>query len=710
MLMIRFMQTSTENEVYVQAPLDEQPDHESATPQHRHRRWLTVVQSLTLIAALLLSTYNHVLLNQTPERTAATPWLVQSEPFQSEPPCNEGGFRIHTGFDVDRNGVLDSGERQDTTTLCHGLRGLSGPQGQAGFSGLDAVPQRMTTALIPVGNNTCPAGGTEIRTGLDLDLDELLDEEEVVSEAMLCNGVRGVEGLNGTHGTSGGSALVDKVPAPAYLCADGFVIRFGVDDGDEQAANNGRLEKSEVRETLNFCFEPLRSTRVTDLVPGVGNSFTTGCEAATWLDGARAFVFAGNDGVNGCELHVHLPETNRTELVIDLHPSGDASPGRDLGFNSVNNGESVVFDATDGVNGRQLWVSDGTANGTAALGPVETTLAVPWAEGLLVRSPANELLWTNGTDLRNWLTAPVWNAEVQQIMSAHFEGLTNIGEGWLHTDERFVWFSAMDENGDVEPHRVDGDGEFTSWTVNDFGSVELSHPVGHEHDLLASSSRGGVKQVLRLNDNGTHAWLTSIAPASGDTNLGEGMGLHLIGDNLVYDAETVAGEPRLWTTNLANGITLQLSTSLLAPGSQVGVANSGDRLLFDCMTASTGLEVCITDGTPQNSRVLHDLTPGMMASDVRGLAAIGDGWLVVSDGTVEGAPSGVVLWAVEGDAIRPVYDPWSGPGNSSEAMTYGQLVLSPTQAWFLAHNGEHGHEWHRWSHGELSDDWIVIHR
>jgi ELWxxDGT repeat protein len=231
-----------------------------------------------------------------------------------------------------------------------------------------------------------------------------------------------------------------------------------------------------------------------------------------------------------------------------------------------------------------------------------------------------------------------------------------------------------------------------------------------ENDVLAAASRGGVKQVLRLHDNGTHTWITSIAPASGDTRLGEGMGLHLIGNNLIFDAETVAGEPRLWTSNLANGITLQLSSSILAPGAQVGVANTGTRLMFDCLTASTGLETCMTDGTPQGSRVVHDLTPGLMSSDVRAIASVGDGWLVVSDGMINGSSQGVSLWVVEGEAMRPAYNPWTGSGNSSAALTYGQLVVGPTQAWMIAHDGVHGHEWHRWSHGELSDDWIVIRR
>ena len=397
-------------------------------------------------------------------------------------------------------------------------------------------------------------------------------------------------------------------------------------------------------------------------------------------------------------------------MVVNLHPNGDALPGRDLGLHAINGGTLVLFDATDGANGRELWVTDGTENGTKALGPVEAVAPHPWADGLLFRSPTNDLLWTNGSDLRTWTSLPVWTTVQQQAVVANLSGLNQFGQAWLHTDQHAVWFSASDTNGDVEPHRLEVDGTVTAWSVNAFGSSQLANLLSVENDVLAAASRGGVKQVLRLHDNGTHTWVTSIAPASGDTRLGEGMGLHLIGNNLIFDAETVAGEPRLWTSNLANGITLQLSSSILAPGAQVGVANTGTRLMFDCLTASTGLETCMTDGTPQGSRVVHDLTPGLMSSDVRAIASVGDGWLVVSDGMINGSSQGVSLWVVEGEAMRPAYNPWTGSGNSSAALTYGQLVVGPTQAWMIAHDGVHGHEWHRWSHGELSDDWIVIRR
>ena len=81
-------------------------------PPHRHRRWLTVLQTMTVIVALLLAVYNHALIGLPQEETKATAWLVESEPFDPLAPCNEGGFRIHTGHDVNGNGLLDAGERQ----------------------------------------------------------------------------------------------------------------------------------------------------------------------------------------------------------------------------------------------------------------------------------------------------------------------------------------------------------------------------------------------------------------------------------------------------------------------------------------------------------------------------------------------------------------------------------------------------------------------
>ena len=690
-------------------------------PSSRKGKVLTVAQILGVVTALVLATYNHALIGEVSMPEADTPLLlVESEPFAPLAPCNEGGVRFMTGLDTNANGVLESWEVQDTTVLCHGLQGLSGPQGQAGLNGMNGAPTLLEVQPLPLGNATCPEGGTWIETGTDSDADGSLSEDETGSTVSVCNGVVGPSGFNGingadgsdgTNGTQGASALVDKVVAPPYLCPDGFVVRFGVDDGAGTAvANNAALEAEEVHESLNFCFTPLRSERITDEFSGVGNSVSTGCDAAAWLDEVDLFVFAATDGINGCEVHAHRSDFNGTVAVIDLHPNGDALPGRDLGMHAVQNGRAVVFDADDGANGRQLWVSDGTEIGTLALGPVEARAPTPWMDGLLLEAVNGSLLWTNGTQLLPWTQQPAWNPSVQADVSAAVASFSQLGAGWLLADPVGVWMSAMDASGEVEPMFVANNGTVVTWDVNPLGSAELSHPVVVGEDLYAVAVRGTVKQLLHLSNDGSMAWLTSLAPSSGDTRMGEGMGLHRIGDNLVYDAVVSTNNAHPWTTNLANGITVQLSTEVLAPGAQMGVASTGARLLFDCVTATLGSELCVTDATPLGTGVLHDLTPGVLSSDLRGAVAVGEGWLVLSDGRVEGNDVGVMLWAIEGNAIRPVYDPWPGSGNSSEAMTYGRMVVSESQVFFVAHDGSTGHEWHRWSHGELSDDWIVIHR
>ena len=678
---------------------------------------MTVIQVVAIITALIFAAYNNALIDALPDQTtpeAQGQLLVESEPFAPLAPCNEGGVRLTTGTDVNGNGVLETGEAQASTVVCNGLRGLSGPQGQPGLNGEDALTSLLFSEALPVGNATCPAGGTTFTAGEDLDIDGQLNEAETTTNITLCNGLvglNGADGLPGADGLTGASALVDKVLAPRYVCLDGFIVRFGVDNGrGEGTANNGVLEVDEVDETLNFCFSPLRSERITDILQGAGNSASNGCEAGSWLNDRGLFVFAATNGSSGCELFAHDGEANATEMVVDLHPNGDASPGRDLGIHALPGGHGAVFDATDGVDGRQLWFTDGTATGTRALGSVEMEPPVAWNNGLLFHSPTGDLLWTNGSELRPWTDQPQWNASQRNGLGTAMSSWSQLGAAWLHGGSQGLWLSATDALGEVEPVFVAMDASVTSWDVNPTGSASLTHLLDDGTDLYAVGVRGAVKQVLHLSANGSMQWLTAIAPSSGDTSMGEGMGLHRIGDNLVYDAVVSSNEARVWTTNLANGITVQLSTELLAPGAQVGVANNGERLLFDCITATRGTELCVTDATPLGTRVLHEFVPGALPADLRGIRTIGDGWLVVADGEVDGAPVGTSLWTVQGDTVRMVYNPRPGPSTSSEALTYGDLIVAPEVAFVLANDGTSGHEWHRWSHGELSDDWIVIHR
>ena len=45
-------------------------------------------------------------------------------------------------------------------------------------------------------------------------------------------------------------------------------------------------------------------------------------DAAAWSNAMSGFFFAANDGVNGCELHVHHPELNTTSPSLTFTKRG----------------------------------------------------------------------------------------------------------------------------------------------------------------------------------------------------------------------------------------------------------------------------------------------------------------------------------------------------------------------------------------------------
>jgi len=113
----------------------------------------------------------------------------------------------------------------------------------------------------------------------------------------------------------------------------------------------------------------------------------------------HGLVFAANDGVHGTELWVSDGSTEGTTLLVDLRP-GLASSGP---ANLTASGGLVFFDADDGVHDAGLWRTDGTPEGTWLGVPGAAYCMVEGAAtGLFFTQPAgqslpSQLLWTDGS-------------------------------------------------------------------------------------------------------------------------------------------------------------------------------------------------------------------------------------------------------------------------------------------------------------------------
>ncbi len=167
---------------------------------------------------------------------------VSDEPAGTN--CTAGGYKVETGLDngdggeTADDGVLDAGEVDSTSYVCHGVNGY-----------------QIVTMLTADTTGSCASGGQRLDMGLDngdnggTARDGVLDAGEIDSTTVLCNGEDGATGDPGPDGSSGYTTLVEQNAASSTACPDGGVtITSGLDaDGD------GVLDAGEIDHTSHVC-------------------------------------------------------------------------------------------------------------------------------------------------------------------------------------------------------------------------------------------------------------------------------------------------------------------------------------------------------------------------------------------------------------------------------------------------------------------------
>ena len=600
--------------------------------------------------------------------------------------------------------------------------GLSGPQGAPGPNGEFGKNSIINTTEIESGNVTCNFGGLLIHTGIDNNSNGILDSDEIQTEQYLCDGQIGV---NGNNGAQGATALVEKRIPPPYLCQEGVIIEFGVDDGNGQGEeNDGLLHRDEIRDSLKICTQALSQGPISDFTAGITNGLSNSCSSMSWLESKSMLISSGSNGANGCELWTSLGTLDSTSQLVDINPSGDSTPGLWLGMTAVDssNGELVFFDADDGSNGRELWISDGTLSGTQRItsyggsgdGLTSNSKIVEWMEGVVFTNVNDDFIWSNGTITVDLFDAPFFSTTTQSTLDIETSDLSvsPLSKMWP-TSEGF-WFSASTLSHDFEMHHLSTDGVFKSWNLNSMeGSMPDSFLGQSGQNIVIAEDGFNGRQLVRLNDDGSHEWLTSLtlqsngAPAN---SVGEKMGLTSIGDIIIFDAQTSGVDTTLWSYNLTSDNVQELSTSILAPGDRSGAVLLNGKIWFDCVTAISATELCYSDGTTSGSKLAHEFQPGMSSSDIREINYVDQNLMVIVDGEIDGIDTGHCLWIFNTETMEAsiAYDPWTGIGNNSQSGTYGSLEVSEEIIFLIANDGLTGHEIHSWSPSSIGSEWLIL--
>jgi ELWxxDGT repeat protein len=376
------------------------------------------------------------------------------------------------------------------------------------------------------------------------------------------------------------------------------------------------------------------SLDIIDVDPGPESSFRFG---TTFIPLDARVLFTATTGEHGEELWASDGTPQGTVLVGDIRPGNLGS--RPQHFHKVD-GDTVLFQADDGTNGRELWITDGE-------------------EALLFADIAP------GED----------SSDVHAIIST--------ANGFLMT--------ACDYDGvGCEPFFLR---PFVSSGFLDVISPGRSAP--REYATLANPAQavfsGNISSGPDSNDY--ELWITDVATVAGTTVLknfisggvgGAPRNFRLVNGVVVFDTDTGSNGRELHRTDGTSGGTRMIAD--VFPGSRSGLADNfnrtllgTDRLLFPAVFEDAGTELAVTDGFSVTR--LADTIPGPRSGlfDGRVFTTTTKAYAQLADLT-----HGLELWETDGtpEGTALVVDLLPGPSSSNPRL----VAADDDTVYFLAHS------------------------
>jgi ELWxxDGT repeat protein len=373
-------------------------------------------------------------------------------------------------------------------------------------------------------------------------------------------------------------------------------------------------------------------------------------------------------------------------LLKDINPAGDSNPQH-----LTRVGDLLFFAADDGVNGVELWKSDGSPAGTLAISNINPTGSSD-PDGLLALGGFLYFAASDGTgDRELWRSdggVPVRVKNINATGSSSPTGLVVVGG--------LLYFAATDASGDTELWKSDGTDPGTV-RVLDINATGSSSPSG------LTGSGGALYFAANDGINGVELWRSDGTP--GGTQLVRN--INAAGDSSPQQLTDVAGTlffsatdgtavgRELWKSNGTNPGTVLVRDIFTGAGNSSAPDNltnvSGTLFFVATNQTADNRELWKSDGTnPGTVQVKNILNPG--SSNPHALRAV--------DGTLYFAATdlvqGVELWKSDGTAVGTVVvrnldntpSPGGNPGDSFPAwltdvfgtlyfVAYGELQEQP---------------------------------
>jgi len=367
----------------------------------------------------------------------------------------------------------------------------------------------------------------------------------------------------------------------------------------------------------------------------------------TKLGNGRA-VFLANLGDNNTELWITDGTEAGTGSLKDIKPGpeGQSFPSTSY-IISAGNGR-VVFAADDGVHGRELWVTDGTPDGTVMLKDINEGSGSSTPEDFITL-PGGKTIFSVNTGANGF---EIWTTEGTS------DSTYRLGE--------------------------------TNLNPSDNSFFNLSDPVdlgSGPYLITANTTTEGQLWVTDGTAAGTSLVSSADPYTSGTADIAS------LGSTAVFSYDDGTSGKELWVSDgTAAGTVQVMDISAGATGSGVSHLQSlgNGKAVFIANDGTNGSEIWVTDGTSSNTSLLRDINPGSSDGVTSSLMTLGNGQVIFAGND---PTNGAALWTTDGteSGTTLLHDMASQPSTleitqyltlGDNSLVFGARVDDRIQLWY----------------------------